>query len=60
MVCLCYRKQLLPIYVDAIRFNMSVFQQLMDVVQCSLLYQGCLVYLDDVIVFGLSFEEQLE
>ena len=37
----------------------SVFQQLMDIVLCGLSYSSCLVYLDDVIVFGSSFEEQL-
>ena len=38
----------------------SVFQRLMDVVLCGLSYQICLVYLDDIIVFGQTFEEQLE
>jgi len=37
----------------------SVFQWLMDVVLCGLSYQACLVYLDDVIVFGRTFDEQL-
>jgi len=38
----------------------SVFQRLMDVVLCGLSYQICLGYLDDIIVFGRTFEEQLE
>jgi len=37
----------------------SVFQRLMVVVLCRLPYQTCLVYLDDIIVFGRTFEEQL-
>jgi len=31
----------------------------MDIVLCGLSYSSCLVYLDDVIVFGSSFDEQL-
>jgi len=38
----------------------SVFQRLMDVVLCRLSYQICLVYLDDIIVLGQTFEEQME
>jgi len=37
----------------------SVFQRLMDFVLCALSYLTCLVYLDDIIIFGKSFEEQL-
>jgi len=37
----------------------SVFQRLMDFVLCGLSYITCLVYLDDVIVFGRCFEEEL-
>jgi len=36
----------------------SVFQRIMDFVRCSLSYMTCLVYLDDIIIFGKSFEEQ--
>jgi len=36
-----------------------VFQRLMDFVLCGLSYMTCLVYLDDIIIFGKSFEEQL-
>jgi len=32
----------------------------MDVVLCGLNYLTCLVYIDDVIVFGDSFDEQLQ
>jgi len=38
----------------------SVFQRLMDVVLSGLSYQACLVYLDDIIVFGKTFDQQLE
>jgi len=31
----------------------------MDIVLCGLSYLTCLVYLDDIIVFGRRFEEQL-
>jgi len=37
----------------------SVFQRLMDFVVCGLSYVTCLVYLDDIIVFGRTFDEQL-
>jgi len=37
----------------------SVFQRLMDMVLAGLSYETCLVYLDDVIVFGSTFEELL-
>ena len=36
-----------------------VFQRLMDFVLCGLSYMTCLVYLDDIIIFVKSFEEQL-
>ena len=35
----------------------STFQRLMEFVLAGLQWQGCLVYLDDVIVFGRDFEE---
>ena len=38
----------------------NVFQRLMDIVLCGLTYLTCLVYLDNVIVFGQTFDEQLE
>jgi len=37
----------------------SVLQRLMDFVLCGLSYIICLVYLDDIIIFGRSFDEQL-
>ena len=37
----------------------SVFQRLMDFVPCGLSYITCLVYLDDIIIFGRTFDEQL-
>jgi len=36
-----------------------VFQRLMDMVLACLSYETCLMYLDDVIVFGSTFEELL-
>jgi len=36
-----------------------VFQRLMDVVICGLSYMTCLLWLDDFIIFGRSFNEQL-
>jgi predicted aspartyl protease len=38
----------------------SQFQRLMDMVMAGLLWQACLVYLDDVIVFAPSFDLHLE
>ena len=37
----------------------GVFQRLMDFVLCGLSYITCLVYLDDIIVFGRTFDEHL-
>jgi len=52
----CYRFTVMPFGLTCAP---SVFQRLMDCVLCGLSYLTCLVYLDDVIVFGRSFEEQL-
>ena len=38
----------------------ALFQRLMDLVLVGLTWESCLVYLDDVIVFGSSFEQHLE
>ena len=38
----------------------SVFQRLMDFVLSGLHYLTCLVYIDDIIVFGKTFDQQLE
>ena len=38
----------------------SVFQRLMDCILSGLSYITCLVYLDDIIIFGRTFDEQLE
>ena len=38
----------------------STFQRLMDLVLAGLHWEACLIYLDDVIVFGRTFEEHLE
>jgi hypothetical protein len=37
----------------------SIFQRLMDMVLHGLAYDICLVYLDDIIIFGKTFEEQM-
>jgi len=36
-----------------------VFQRLTDFVICGLSYMTCLIYLDDIIIFGKSYDEQL-
>jgi len=36
-----------------------IFQHLIDFVLCGLSYLACLVYLDDIIVYGRTFAEQL-
>ncbi len=38
----------------------ATFQRLMDVVLSGLLWKNCLVYMDDIIVFGRSFDEHLD
>src|SRR5208282_937541 len=38
----------------------ALFQRLMDLVLVGLTWEACLVYLDDVIVYANSFEQQLE
>ncbi|KAG1930770.1 thy-1 membrane glycoprotein [Pimephales promelas] len=38
----------------------STFQRLMDVVLADLQWTTCLVYLDDIIVFGRTFQEHLQ
>ena len=53
----CFRFTVMPFGLTCAP---SVFQRLMDLVLCGLSYMTCLVYLDDVIVFGEDFEEQLE
>jgi hypothetical protein len=37
----------------------SQFQRLMDLLMVGLLWEACLVYLDDVIVFSSTFENRL-
>jgi len=37
----------------------SVFQRVMDLVICGLAYESCLVYLDDIIVFGQDFDSHV-
>ena len=48
----CFRYKVLPFGLTTAP---SVFQRLMDLVLCGLTYMSCLVYLDDIIVFGKDF-----
>ena len=52
----CFRFTVMPFGLTC---TPSEFQRLMDVVLCGLSYLTCLVYIDDVIVFASSFDEQL-
>ena len=52
----CYRFTVMPFGLTCAP---SEFQRLMDCVLCELSYMTCLVYLDDVIVFGSTFEKEL-
>jgi len=52
----CYRFTVMPFGLTCAP---SVFQRLMDFVLCGLSHITCLVYLDDIIIFGRTFEEQL-
>ena len=53
----CFRFTVMPFGMTCAP---SVFQRLMDFVLHGLSYLTCLVYLDDIIVFGRTFAEQLE
>jgi len=52
----CHRFTLMPFGLTGAP---SVFQRLINFVLCGLSYITCLVYLDDIIIFGSSFDEQL-
>jgi len=52
----CFRYTAMPFGMTT---STSVFQRLMDCVLAGLTYTTCLVYLDDVIVFARTFDEQL-
>ena len=52
----CHRFTVMPVGLTCAP---SVFQRLMDFVLPGLLYITCLVYLDDIIIFGRTYEEQL-
>jgi len=52
----CHRFTIMPFGLTGAS---SVFQRLMDFVLCGLSYITRLVYLDDIIIFCKSFEEQL-
>jgi len=52
----CFRYTVMPFEMTT---SPSVFQRLMDCVLAGLSYMTCLVYLDDVIVFARTFDEQL-
>jgi len=53
----CFRYKVMPFGLTCAP---SVFQRLMDLVLCGLTYVTCLVYLDDIIVFGCDFGSHLE
>jgi len=52
----CHRFTVMPFGLSC---TPSVFQRLMDFVLSGLSYITCLVYLDDIIIFGRTFEKQL-
>jgi len=52
----CFRFTVMPFGLTCAP---TVFQRLMDFVLCGLSYFTCLVYMDDVIVFGRSIDEEL-
>jgi len=53
----CFRFTVMPFGLTCAP---SVFQRLMDFVLNGLHYLTCLVYIDDIIVFGKTFDQQLE
>jgi len=53
----CFRSTVIPFGLTCAH---SVFQWLMDFVLSGLHYMTCLVYIDDIIIFGKTFEQQLE
>jgi len=52
----CHRFTVMPF---GLTYAPSVFQRLMDFVLAGLSYITCLIYLDDIIIFGRTFEQQL-
>jgi len=52
----CHRLTVMPFGLTG---TPSVFQRVMDFVLCGLSYMTCLVYLDDIIIFGKRFDQQL-
>ena len=52
----CWRYTVMPFGLTC---SPSVFQRLMDMVLHGLSYEICLVYIDDIIIFSNTFEEQL-
>jgi len=53
----CWRFKVMPFGLTCAP---SVCQRLMDMVLAGLSYEACLVYLDDIIIFGKSFHELLQ
>jgi len=49
----CFRYKVMPFGLTCVP---SVFRRLMDLVLCGLIYETCLVYLDDIIVFSQEFD----
>jgi len=52
----CHRFTVIPLGLTG---ALSVFQRLMYFVLCGLSYMTCVLYLNDGIIFGMSFDEQL-
>jgi hypothetical protein len=52
----CWRYTVMPFGLTT---SPSVFQRLMDMVLHGLSYEICLVYLDDIVIFSNTYEEQL-
>jgi len=52
----CFRYKVMPFGLTCAA---SVFQRLMDLVLCGLTSESCLVYLDDIIVFGQDFDSHV-
>ena len=42
-----------------VTYGPATFERLMELILCGLQWEHCLVYLDDVIVFGKTFEDTL-
>ena len=43
-----------------LRNALALFQRALDITLCSVRWQTCIIYLDDVIVFGKTTEQHLK